>query len=427
MAGDKTFTTGGGTQKKKTEQKKKYVRNHQYTDLSVFSSIYEVTLDTGKDEKIPVILVEPCSMHYANVAELIADVIEKEEQLSSTKKNIQINISFYEKGCNRTLTYILPINSDQKFDYNQLDDPVFFTYGSPPSMSTASQRQTELAKLIRKYEPSLLLLKLSIQEYKKNQTTKAKNASAVTAPHTENITDLLSKKPGQPGILTSKNNVDPDAVVDYIMTALRTNQSPDRNEFVTFFNGTQRLYFTNFISKFSSLDLLTKDFLGEFIFSLAKLFNIYTIKENTFSATSTTIPPQKNLKIEKIMQSEAYKKLIERVDIIHNRKNENASTYKTDLLKMQSILSIEGAFEKALYEKDDKVAFEAIKKAISQNQENISAYSGLFSEGFFSFFHRDCNGVKKFFSHGYKSTSDELVDVLSQEVSKASCSFSAEL
>lgn len=427
MAADKTVKTDKA-QKKNTEQKKKYVRNHQFTDLGgVLSNIYEVTLDTGKDEKIPVILVKPYSMHYANVAELIADVIEKEEQLSSTKKNIQINISFYEKGCNRTLTYILPINSGQKFDYNQLDDPVFFTYGSPPSMSTASQRQTELAKLIRKYEPSLLLLKLSIQEYKKNQTTKAKNASAVTAPYTENITDLLSKKPGQPGILTSKNNVDPDAVVDYIMTALRTNQSPDRNEFVTFFNGTQRRYFTNFISKFSSLDLLTKDFLGEFIFSLAKLFDIYNIKENTFSATSTTIPPQKNLKIEKIMQSEAYKKLIERVDIIHNRKNENASTYKTDLLKMQSILSIEGAFEKALYEQDDKVAFEAIKKAISQNQENISAYSGLFSEGFFSFFHRDCNGVKKFFSHGYKSTSDELVDVLSQEVSKASCSFLAEL
>lgn len=368
------------------------------------------------EAKFPEYLSPPS---YVQVAETISHLIKQEESADNTTHKVKIKLSFQDANGNPTnKMYLLAVNLSIKFNYSELDED--FSQYALPSSTDQFQRSQLLGNLMRKYESSLLLCKLTIKEWKK-----AQEGSNNLPNYTETIHQALNRRPGRPGILGSENNVDPESVLEHIITTLRNAQLTSNNDIITFLNQTSDQYFNGIVGKFlpSANDSLTRNFLKEFETSLRKLYQKEqplpsTTSTSTSTTTSTSTPKPKNTQIEQIMRSENYTKLIERIEIIRNRKNENSSTYKTDLLKMQGILDIERAFNKALEQRDDATAFKTINTAITDNRDNISAYSGWFSQNFFSFFHRDCHSPEKFFTHGYKSTSDELLNGLSEEISR---------
>ena len=312
----------------------------------------------------------------------------------------------------------------------------FSMYSLPDSMALNQANKKQLLNdLIRNYEPSLLLLKLAIKE-KKAQALKIAEQNSKPKPvyETEGISSIFRTTTGCHGILYASYvsagatrdpsfsliaPLDPEVIVTYILNTLNNDKLTSNDEIITLLNQTPPGFFEEFMGQFP-LDTLTQQTLKEFYTSLE---NLYREEEKVEEKISSPVSEKmieteapslsvKNSEIQNIMQSESYTKLIEeRVDIINDRKNERFSAYKTDLLKMQGILAIERAFKTALNEPDKDKAFNIVQEAIDKNRKDVSAYSGWFSAGFFSFFHS-----RKDSDQGYKSTSEELLETLKGEV-----------
>jgi hypothetical protein len=135
-----------------------------------------------------------------------------------------------------------------------------------------------------------------------------------------------------------------------------------------------------------------------------QLEKIFKIKKNMgVDNDRDNQSPQKNPKVAKLMKTEAYQHLIERVEKIEKRVDleKESENNPKNLLKADGILALEEAIERASLEPDDVKAYQIISSAIEKNQEAISAYAGWFSEEVFYFFTSN------------KSTSDGLLKEIS--------------
>ncbi len=257
-------------------------------------------------------------------------------------------------------------------------NPFPITYGFDLASEENGQQQQRLVQvLLRRYEPSLLLVALNADQY------------GLQDQQSKQIEHLLH-------LLRSAS-----ASFDVIaLQAIATDLNSKAIDFISFPDSVR----DPTVADTNESD--EKKPLKEFFHKLQTIFSKREQSTQGIDANRTDSDLLRNPAIEKLMNTDSYKDLIERIAKIGKRKTKDSPNYEKDLLKMKGILEIEEAFQQALSE-NDKNAFKIIEQAIDKHKINVSAYSGCYSEEFFSFW------------TGYKSTSHGLLNQISKSMEQA--------